>query len=30
HKGDSSEEKRSQPERLQALVQARSHHQWNP
>ena len=30
HKGDSSEEKRSRPERLQALVQARSHHQWNP
>jgi bidirectional [NiFe] hydrogenase diaphorase subunit len=30
HKADTSEEKQGHPERLQALVQARTHQQWTP
>jgi bidirectional [NiFe] hydrogenase diaphorase subunit len=30
HKADTSEEKHSHPERLQALVHARSHQEWSP
>ena len=30
HKGDTNEEKNSHPERLQALVHARTHQQWQP
>jgi bidirectional [NiFe] hydrogenase diaphorase subunit len=30
HKADTSEEKQGHPERLQALVHARSHQQWQP
>jgi bidirectional [NiFe] hydrogenase diaphorase subunit len=30
HKADNSEEKQGHPERLQTLMQARSHQQWTP